>query len=189
MLEVEIHQITMGRDGSAERCLILRPKDHEDQRVCPIIIGTNEASAIAASSGETAPSRPMTHDLLLNAITELGGEIQYVHVRGLNKSTFYADINVKLGDETVVLDARPSDSIALAVRARVPIYMAEEVLEQVDSDLQGRRAAEEPRSASREKKVEETATPVTPEQREKLSAFSDFVETLSMEDEGEEPVA
>ena len=186
MLEVEIHQITMGRDGSSERCLILRPKDQEDRRLCPIIIGANEASAIAASSGEVAPSRPMTHDLLLNSITELGGTVQHVYVRGLNKSTFYADISVKVGEDTIVLDARPSDSIALAVRARVPIYMAEEVLEQVDSDLQGRRSAEEPRRAQREPEYEEAASPVTPEQREKLSAFSEFMESLSMDDEGEE---
>ena len=188
MLEVEIHQITVGRDGSSERCLILRPKDQKDQRVCPIIIGANEASAIAAASTDVAPSRPMTHDLLLNSITELGGTVQHIHVRGLNKSTFYADISISAGEEVVVLDARPSDSIALAVRARVPIYMSEEVLEQVDSDLRGRRSAEESRRNSHEREYEEAASPVTPEQREKLSAFSEFMESLSMDDEGEETV-
>lgn len=187
MLEVEIHQITMGRDGSSERCLILRPKDHEDRRVCPIIIGSNEASAIAAVSNDPPATRPMTHDLLLNAITELGGTVQYVYIRGLNKSTFFADVSVRVGEDVIVLDARPSDSIALAVRARVPIYMAEEVIEQVDNDLQGRRSAEEAsRRSQREREYEEATTPVTPEQREKLSAFSEFMESLSMDDDGEE---
>ena len=190
MLEVEIHQITMGRDGSSERCLILRPKNHDDRRVCPIIIGSNEASAIASVAGEAGPTRPMTHDLLLNAISELGGKVQYVYIRGLNKSTFFADISVQVGDEVIVLDARPSDAIALAVRARVSIYMAEDVLEQVDSDLRGRRSAEEAsRRSSHEREYEEAATPVTPEQREKLSAFSEFMESLSMDDEGEETVS
>ncbi len=187
MLEVEIHQIRVGRDGSAERCLILRPKDHEDRRLCPIIIGPNEASAIVAPSSEPSPSRPMTHDLLLNSITELGGTVQYIYVRGLDKATFFADISVKVGEDVVTLDARPSDSIAIAVRARVPIYMSEDVLEQVNNDLQGREAAEEARrGATREKEFEEAASPVTPEQREKLSAFTEFMESLSMDDEGEE---
>lgn len=190
MLEVEIHQIRVGRDGSAERCIILRPKDHEDRRLCPIIIGPNEASAIVAPSSEPAPSRPMTHDLLLKAINDLGGTVQYIYVRGLNKATFFADINVKVGDDEVVLDARPSDSIALAVRARVPIYMSEEVLEQVNNDLQGREQSEESRrGAARERQYEEATSPVTPEQREKLSAFSEFMESLSMDDDGDEKAA
>ncbi len=187
MLEVEIHQITMGRDGGSERCMILRPKDSEDQRVCPIIIGANEAAAIVAPSSEAMPSRPMSHDLLLNAINELGGTVQYVYIRGLNKSTFFADVSIRLGEDVIVLDARPSDSIALAVRARVPIYMAEEVMDKVDSDIQGRRTTEEQaRHAAREKRYEEAATPVTPEQREKLSAFSEFMESLSMDDDGDD---
>ena len=187
MLEVEIHQITVGRDGSAERCLILRPKDHEDRRVCPIIIGANEAAAIVAPTSDAPATRPMTHDLLLNSITELGGKVQHVYVRGLNKSTFFADISVRFGEEVIVLDARPSDSIALAVRARVPIYMAEDVMEQVDTDIQGRRSTEEQsRLAAREKQFEEAATPVTPEQREKLSAFTEFMESLTLDDDGDE---
>ncbi len=187
MLEVEIHQITVGRDGGSERCLILRPKDHEDRRVCPIIIGANEAAAIVAPSSDANPSRPMTHDLLLNSINELGGTVQYVYIRGLNKSTFFADVSIRVGEEVMVLDARPSDSIALAVRARAPIYMAEEVMEQVDSDIQGRRTAEEQaRHTARDKRYEEAATPVTPEQREKLSAFSEFMESLTMDDDGDE---
>ena len=189
MLEVEIYQITMGRDGSGERCLILRPKDHEDMRVCPIMIGINEASAIAASSSDIPQSRPMTHDLLLNSITELKGTVQHVYIRGLNKATFYADISIRVGDDEIVLDARPSDSIALAVRARVPIYIAEEVLEQVDSDLRGISSAGESRHTARDREYEEAVSPVTPEQREKLSAFSEFMESLTMDDEGEETVS
>lgn len=190
MLEVEIHQITVGRDGGSERCLILRPKDHDDRRVCPIIIGANEAAAIVAPTSEAPPSRPMTHDLLLNSINELGGTVQYIYIRGLNKSTFFADVSIRVGDEVIVLDARPSDSIALAIRARAPIYMSEDVMEQVDSDIQGRRTSEEQsHRATREKQFEEAASPVTPEQREKLSAYSEFMESLSMDDDGDEMVS
>ena len=98
------------------------------------------------------------------------------------------DVCVRLGDDEIVLDARPSDSIALAVRARAPIYMADDVMEQVDSDIQGRRSVEEQRRGARERQYEEAATPVTPEQREKLSAFSELMESLTMDDDGGEEV-
>ena len=107
MLEVEIHQIRVGRDGSAERCIILRPKDQEDRRLCPIIIGPNEASAIVAPSSEPAPSRPMTHDLLLKAIDRAWvGQCSTSTCAASTKRPFFADINVKIGEEEVVLDAR-----------------------------------------------------------------------------------
>ena len=106
---------------------------------------------------------------------------------GVISAWFCADVSVRVGEEVIVLDARSSDSVALAVRARVPIYIAEEVMAQVDSDLQGRRTAEEAsRRSSREHEYEEAATPVTPEQREKLSAFTEFMESLTMDDDGEE---
>ncbi len=184
MIEVEIHQIRVGRDGSPERCLILRAKDPEDQRICPIMIGWNEAAAIVAPSQDPPPPRPMTHDLLINAIDELGGKIRSVYVRGLQKSTFFADINIDIDDEMITLDARPSDSIALAVRARVPIYIDEEVLERVNRDLQPAEESEE--GGKRGRQSEEAASPVTPEQRKRLSAFSEFMETLSMDQGGED---
>ncbi len=188
MIEVEIHQIRGGRDGSSDRCLILRPKDHEDRRWCPIIIGVYEATAILAPGSSPAPSRPMTHDLLFEAIKKLGGTIQHIHIRGLDRATFYADIAVEVNGESVEIDARPSDSIALAIRADVPIFVAEEVLEQVTRDLEQRMNVDEVRPGSeskRERRHEEAGSPVTPEQREKLSVFSEFTETLSIDDEEE----
>ncbi len=184
MLEVEIQHIASGRDGSPERFLILRVKDPSDRRVCPIVIGHNEAAAILAPSRDPSPARPMTHDLLINSIRELGGQIQHIYIRDLKDVTFFADVSVKVGEDIIDIDARPSDSIALAVRARVPIYISEDVIDKVSSDLQGRRSEEE--SAHRRhprRGMEESASPVTQEEREKLSAYSDFMETLSLDDD------
>ncbi len=187
MLEVEIQHIASGRDGSPERFLILRVKDPSDRRVCPIVIGHNEAAAILAPSRDPSPARPMTHDLLVNSITELGGQIQHIYIRDLKDTTFFADVSVKVGEDVIEIDARPSDSIALAMRARVPMYISEEVIDKVSSDLQGRRSEEDaaPRRRGRHN-VEESTSPVTQEEREKLSAFSDLMETLSLDDERRE---
>ncbi len=188
MIEVEIQHIASSRDGSPERFLILRSKDRSDQRVCPIIIGYNEAVAIAAAKKEQLPPRPMTHDLLLNMITGLGGVVQHIYIRELEESTFFADVVIKQGEELIAIDARPSDSIALATRAKAPIYVSEEILERVNRDLRGRRSDEEAKGSRRRsaRRLDEASTPVTPEEKEKLSAYSDFLETLSLDDDADD---
>lgn len=191
MIEVEVQHIALSRDATNDRFLILKAKDSSDNRICPIMIGHFEANAIITPTRDPQPKRPMTHDLLINAIKELDGSIEHVCISSLEDKTFLADVTVRIGDELRDIDARPSDAIAIAMRARVPIYMAEEVLEHVTRDIRSaEREMEEREERRRVRHREESSKPVTAEQREKMSAFSDLVESLSLEEtEGEGPAA
>ncbi|MBK98048.1 MAG: hypothetical protein CL672_04560 [Balneola sp.] len=103
----------------------------EGSRRLPIIIGAYEAQAIALEMEQIKPPRPMTHDLIMQIITELGGQIEYVVVHHLKEGTYYANISIKGPISYHEIDARPSDAIALAVRFSCPIYVDEIVLEEV----------------------------------------------------------
>src|SRR5829696_1570543 len=96
--------------------VILRDKD--GQRVLPIWVGGFEANAIAVQLENIATPRPMTHDLLKNVIHDLKADIQKIVVSDLKENTFYALIYLKVNGEAMAIDARPSDAIALALRAR-----------------------------------------------------------------------
>ena len=107
--------------------VILRDKD--GQRVLPIWVGVFEANAIAQQIENVAPPRPMTHDLLRNIITDLDGQVDRVVVSDLKDNTFFAIIHLTVKGEAVVVDARPSDAIALALRTRAPILVDETVID------------------------------------------------------------
>jgi bifunctional DNase/RNase len=107
--------------------IILRDKD--GQRVLPIWVGLFEANAIALQIENVATPRPMTHDLLKNVIEDLKGTVQKIVVSDLRESTFYALIYVAVNGDVVAVDARPSDAIALALRARAPIFVEEAVID------------------------------------------------------------
>jgi bifunctional DNase/RNase len=107
--------------------VILRDKD--GQRVLPIWVGIFEANAIALQIENIATPRPMTHDLLRNVIHDLHASVQKVVVCDLQENTFYALIYLALNGDTVAIDARPSDAIALALRARAPIFVEETVID------------------------------------------------------------
>lgn len=107
--------------------IILR--DAEGQRVLPIWVGIFEANAIALQMENISTPRPMTHDLLRNVIADLSGRITKIVVSDLRDNTFYALIYVDTGSDTVAIDARPSDAIALALRAQAPIFVEEEVID------------------------------------------------------------
>jgi bifunctional DNase/RNase len=107
--------------------IILR--DEEGQRVLPIWVGIFEANAIALQIENIATPRPMTHDLLRNVIQDLNGSVQKVVVCDLKENTFYALIYLRVNGEAVAVDARPSDAIALALRARAPIFVEDTVID------------------------------------------------------------
>ncbi|MGB7218505.1 MAG: bifunctional nuclease family protein [Vicinamibacterales bacterium] len=104
-------------------------RDKEGQRVLPIWVGIFEANAIALQIENVPTPRPMTHDLLRNVIQDLKGSVQKIVVCDLQENTFYARIYLSLGGDTVVIDARPSDAIALALRARAPIFVEDAVID------------------------------------------------------------
>jgi uncharacterized protein len=107
--------------------IILR--DQEGQRVLPIWVGAYEANAIALQIENITTPRPMTHDLLRNVIQDLKAEIRKIVVSDLKENTFYALIHLDVQGEALAIDARPSDAIALALRARAPIFVEDRVID------------------------------------------------------------
>ena len=107
--------------------IILR--DREGDRVLPIWVGVFEANAIALQMENISTPRPMTHDLLRNVLGDLDAKVQRVVVSDLKDNTFYALIYVECKGEVVAIDARPSDAIALALRAQAPILVEESVID------------------------------------------------------------
>ena len=107
--------------------IILRDKD--GQRVLPIWVGVFEANAIALQMENVTTPRPMTHDLLKNVISDLKADIQKIVVSDLRENTFYALIYLMVNGEPVAIDARPSDAIALALRAQAPIFVEDRVID------------------------------------------------------------
>ena len=107
--------------------IILRDKD--GQRVLPIWVGIFEANAIALQMENVSTPRPMTHDLLRNVIQDLKGLVTKIVISDLKDNTFYALIYVETPGDVVAIDARPSDAIALALRAQAPIFVEETVIE------------------------------------------------------------
>jgi bifunctional DNase/RNase len=100
------------------------------ERILPIWIGIFEANAIALELRKISTARPMTHDLILNIIKGFEAEASKIVVTELKDNTFYATIHINTKEGEVVIDSRPSDAIAVALRVDVPIYAAEEVINQ-----------------------------------------------------------
>jgi bifunctional DNase/RNase len=112
---------------SGQHVVIL--KDRAAERYLPIWIGIYEANAIALKITGITPERPITHDLMANIFSEMGAKVTSVEVSSLTSDVFYARIFMAVDGRNMDIDARPSDAIALAVRAEVPILVADEVLE------------------------------------------------------------
>ena len=104
-------------------------KDNEGDRVLPIWVGVFEANAIALQIENIPTPRPMTHDLLKNILSEIEADVDRIVVSELRENTFYAMIYLDRGGQTIGIDARPSDAIALALRTKSPIYVEESVVE------------------------------------------------------------
>ena len=104
-------------------------KDREGDRVLPIWVGVFEANAIALQIENISTPRPMTHDLLRNILSEIEADVQRIVVSELKENTFYAMIYLDRRGETMAIDARPSDAIALALRTKSPIFVEEDVVE------------------------------------------------------------
>ncbi|MDR0308488.1 MAG: bifunctional nuclease family protein [Coriobacteriales bacterium] len=130
MIPVSIETLVVGIPPSPS-VIVLRPTGsaRQDDRALPIWIGPSEATAIGSVLEKQAVVRPMTHDLLTNAIHALHADIDRILIDRVEGSTFYATVVLNQGGETLRLDARPSDSIALAVRTSAPLFVSEEVLD------------------------------------------------------------
>ncbi len=143
---------------SQYRVVIL--KDAESNRYLPIWIGPYEADAITIHLQDVQVPRPLTHDLVIKVINELGAKVERVVVTDLKNDTFYAHVVMTVNGKEVNIDARPSDAVAVAVRANCSIYVEDEVMERAG---------------------------VTPEEEstvgdEDLGAFKDFIGSLDLDD-------
>ena len=158
MVEMFVESVRVSTSG-LQRVVVLKERDSD--RYLLIWIGTPEAGAIALSMQGIAVARPMTHDLLKSVIEAMGGVVQSILVNDLIDNTFYARVIVEVDGRTIEVDARPSDAIALALRAHATIYVSEKVLDEAGI------------TASSEEKTGETD----------LSVFRDFINSLGR-DEG-----
>jgi hypothetical protein len=161
MVEVTVDSIRVSL-MSTHRVVIL--KDVESERYVPIWIGPCEADAITVELQEVEVARPLTHDILKNVIAALGGRVLRVEISDLKSDIFYATLVIETKGKVLEIDSRSSDALALAVRAKAPIYVHDEVMD---------KAAIIP-----EKEAEEGG----PEGEDQLSAFKDFVDSLDFDD-------
>lgn len=181
MVEVIIDSIRVSLI-SQHRIVMLRDVDGERQ--LPIWIGPCEAESITLELQDTEVARPLTHDLLKNVIEALKGKVSHILINELKDQVFYARLFVDVGGSLIDVDCRPSDAIALAVRAKVPVFIEEDVMEEVgilpEPDISDQEQVDE----------EDEVTPKAKEGKEDIGpidAFTDFLDTLDFDDfEGDE---
>jgi bifunctional DNase/RNase len=136
MIDMALSRIVI-REGSEQQYIFLR--EVYGPRGFPIVIGTSEACEIRRVVNGIQPERPLTHQLAFESIKALGAELKRVDIVDLRNNTFFAQLVLhdKRGDRVAVVDARPSDAVALALRAHCPLRVAESVLEAVRTDESG----------------------------------------------------
>ena len=177
MRELEIESIRV-RQETQQRAVVLRVKDSD--LFLPIFVGHFEVEAIRLKLMDVEVQRPMTHDLLDDVIGNLGGSVKSIVVSELKDDTFYAKILVDYNNTIIEIDSRPSDAIALAVRTNAPIYAEDDVVDKagvnLDAELEEAKATPNNRQQ----------TPVDEDELQSLSAFSDFIDTLDLEDLGKD---
>lgn len=132
MIEVELSKIIID-EKRQDQIIVLKEKGGERQ--FPIVIGVLEASSIKMKLSEIETPRPLTHDLLVNTIEGLGGKVERLVIDKLEENTFHAKLQIKLENEGEprLIDARPSDGIALVVRCGAPVFVSEDVLEKAST--------------------------------------------------------
>ena len=178
MIEMTIDSIRVSL-MNYQRVVIL--KERMAERYLPIWIGPAEADAIAVKlQGVTVP-RPLTHDLLHSVIDALGATINSIIVSDLKNDTFYAKIILNVDGGQLEVDSRPSDALALAVRAEVPIYAEETVLDKA-SILLDKETGKPIYEEGEENVARGKGEKVSEEEMRRLSAFQDFINTLDLED-------
>lgn len=181
MIEVVIDSIRISLI-SQHRIVMLR--DVDGDRQLPIWIGPCEAESITLELQDTQMARPLTHDLLKNVIETLGGKISHILISELREQVFYARLYIDVNGKLMDIDCRPSDAIAVAVRAKVPVFIEEEVMEEIgimpEPDISGSTFHDEdedlPPARGRGKDKEDIPA---------LGAFEDFLGTLNLDDLGD----
>lgn len=179
MIEMLIDSIRVSL-SNYQRVVILKQK--ENDRYLPIWIGPAEADSIAVRLQDVTVPRPLTHDLIITIIKELGGTIDHIVISGLDNDTFFSKIVLKKGSVSITIDSRPSDAIAIAVRCNVPVFVQPEVLDKAGVRIDNEKGIII--GAEQENKNLEKTVPVDKKELEELSAFTDFIDSLDLDDLG-----
>jgi bifunctional DNase/RNase len=175
MRELDIAKIGVS-PLTAQRVIIL--KDRTTERYLPIWIGSAEADAIATKLQGENLARPLSHDLLLSVIGSLKASVDSVIINDIIDDIFYGEIVLNVGKGKVEIDSRPSDAPALAIRAEVPIFAEEKVLDIAGISVEkedGGSISHQPNDGK----------PISEEELKRMSAFTDFINTLNIDDLGE----
>ena len=170
MVEVKVQSLGLDRTSNTP-VVILQEKD--GSRVLPIWIGPGEASAIAMELAGMKFSRPLTHDLFASVIRGLGGVLMRVLITKVVENTYYAELVVQRGGEVITIDARPSDSIAIALRMEATIFTTEDLLENTSVEIADGSAAPEDFVGETGSEGERNASGLTPDElREHLKGMN-----------------
>jgi bifunctional DNase/RNase len=146
---VEVRVQSLGLDRATNTPVVILQED-QGERILPIWIGPGEASAIAMQLADWSFSRPLTHDLLVSVVGGLGGSLERVIINRVVESTYFAELIIQRNGEVIAVDARPSDSIAIALRMDATIFAEDELLEQVTVEMSEEEtvSAEDPKPGS-----------------------------------------
>jgi hypothetical protein len=131
---IQVRVAHLGLDRATNTPVVIL-QEHEGERVLPIWIGPAEANAIAMELAGMKFSRPLTHDLLKQVIVGLGADLRKVIITQVKDNTYYAELHIYRGDAVIQIDARPSDSIAVALRLKAPIFTSEALLDVTTVDM------------------------------------------------------
>lgn len=172
---VEVYVARLGLDSSTNSYVVIL-QEKGGNRLLPIWIGQPEAESIVMQMKNMKRERPLTHDLCKRLILGLGGSLRRVEITRVQKNTYFAELHLVRGGDVVQVDARPSDSIAIALRLSAPIYAPESLLTQVD-DGDGGDDEETPGEATAESLEDE-------ERRMSAQQLKEHLESLRPEDFG-----
>ena len=182
MIEVIIDSVRVNL-MSPQSIVVLR--EAHGERFLPIWVGPYEAEAITVALQEVEISRPLTHDLIRNILNSFQARILRIEIVNLRADIFYGNIVIEQGGRELDIDSRPSDAIALAVRAHVPIYVHPEVMSAAsivpEKDM--------PEGTASPKSREKDAPPSADESSERLNVFKDFIDKLDLDNLDDKPAS
>ncbi|MCR9145284.1 MAG: DUF151 domain-containing protein [bacterium] len=185
LLEVTISDVSITNVGFA---IFLKPQESNSNKVVPIFIGPLETYSISSALDGVTPPRPNTHDLIVNMLQEMEARILHIIINDIIGSIFYARIVIQTSEGVVELDARPSDSVAVAIRTRCPMYMHEKVYREAAVVIGEESGAAEPAPKDDEDEEQQAAELLLNEPRSELEQLKQELQK-AVEDENFERAA
>jgi uncharacterized protein len=178
MIEVLVSRLGL---DSATNSYVVVLQERGGTRLLPIWIGQPEAESIVRHMHNVKGMRPLTHDLVRNLILGMGAQLKRVHITRVEKSTYYAELQIQRGETLVHIDARPSDSIAIALRLAAPIYAADDLLVEPADDDEEEESGDPPGIGESADEPESSETDPSELSADQLKAY---LENLRPEDFG-----